>query len=591
MSNKFNLGSFHSAATFLSLSPILFLFIIFPWIVKEFRFTNGLSAYSWYSNTDLWSDFFLYYKSVSLFVLSGICLYFLLFIFCKKLDRNFLRLFFPLFFFSAFAVLSAVFSPYRHTAFTGIYEQQESVFILLSYVILCLYTFTVSDSKKAISILISVLTIGLSLLTILGLLQLSSNDPYQSNWGKYLISTDRPKDELGLVAFIFEANRVYLNLYNPNTAAMFLVLFLPLIFILAFISPKKYMKIFYIGLLLLLSLCLLGTRSTTSYIALTGGFFLLLTVFLLYKKKSKKWMIIIFISFPILFFTIPFLYCLLFPPQPSENIISEIQTNDQDIQVTRNGETLSIQFHGENPSHIFYIFRDSNGNEIPYLYNKKDRSVSLKDERFKDYTFLVVEFQDFLGFSLRYNHLDWYFSNQLGDYSYYYWNQYQKFDKITTPKTSFLNGYESIASNRGYIWNRALPLLKKHLILGSGADTFLFEFPQTDYVGKRNFGFENGVMTKPHNLYLQIAIQNGVPALLAFLTFYGLYLFQCIFCYYKSNQATKLLYLSMGIQAGSFAFFICGLTNDSSVCVTPFFFIMTGLGIRINLMLCQQDLF
>ena len=50
-------------------------------------------------------------------------------------------------------------------------------------------------------------------------------------------------------------------------------------------------------------------------------------------------------------------------------------------------------------------------------------------------------------------------------------------------------------------WSRTFPLLKRALLLGVGQDNFAYAFPNDDYVGKVNCGFNEQIVTKPHNMY------------------------------------------------------------------------------------------
>ena len=54
--------------------------------------------------------------------------------------------------------------------------------------------------------------------------------------------------------------------------------------------------------------------------------------------------------------------------------------------------------------------------------------------------------------------------------------------------------------------------------IGKGPDTFFAEFPQGDLLGKLYaYDTTQMIVDKPHNLYLQIGINEGGIALLAFL--------------------------------------------------------------------------
>ena len=49
----------------------------------------------------------------------------------------------------------------------------------------------------------------------------------------------------------------------------------------------------------------------------------------------------------------------------------------------------------------------------------------------------------------------------------YYMNVFGK-PKIVPAETAIFTDYEWLASGRGYIWSRTIPLLKDNIILGSG---------------------------------------------------------------------------------------------------------------------------
>ena len=53
-------------------------------------------------------------------------------------------------------------------------------------------------------------------------------------------------------------------------------------------------------------------------------------------------------------------------------------------------------------------------------------------------------------------------------------------------RLKFMDGYERLATSRGYLFSRSFPMLKDTLLIGYGPDTFVLEFPQQDYVGKMN---------------------------------------------------------------------------------------------------------
>ncbi|MBQ6537964.1 MAG: O-antigen ligase family protein, partial [Eubacterium sp.] len=104
---------------------------------------------------------------------------------------------------------------------------------------------------------------------------------------------------------------------------------------------------------------------------------------------------------------------------------------------------------------------------------------------------------------------------------------YNSFNRIDTLKDIQKSGFKNkyyFASRRGYIWSRTIPLLTEHLLIGTGPDNFVYTFPNDDYVGKKYMGYENQTITKPHDMYMQIWVQDGLPALLGFLALYVVFL-------------------------------------------------------------------
>ena len=80
-------------------------------------------------------------------------------------------------------------------------------------------------------------------------------------------------------------------------------------------------------------------------------------------------------------------------------------------------------------------------------------------------------------------------------------------------------------------------------------------------------------------MYIQMGIQTGVISLILFLAAYVLYFINSVKIYLQNEeQMSAVQYLVMAVLAGSFAYMICGLANDSTVCVTPVFAVLVGIG-------------
>lgn len=153
---------------------------------------------------------------------------------------------------------------------------------------------------------------------------------------------------------------------------------------------------------------------------------------------------------------------------------------------------------------------------------------------------------------------------------------------IIKAKSFGFKGYEHWGSYRGYIWSRSIPMLKDTILLGHGADTYALYFPQNDYVAKLKYTREIYIIIdKPHNHYLQIAINTGVLSLFAFLIFVVWYYISALKLYIKG---VFNVFFAGGVAclASVTAFLVSSLANDSTISVSITFWIIIGVGIACN---------
>ena len=98
-------------------------------------------------------------------------------------------------------------------------------------------------------------------------------------------------------------------------------------------------------------------------------------------------------------------------------------------------------------------------------------------------------------------------------------------------------------------------------------------------------GMFNILVDKPHNMYLQTAVNTGVISLLALLAIWGIYIFDSLKIYLKGNMETFAEYMGAATFLSITAYLVAGLFNDSIVSVAPLFWILLGMGIGINKMI------
>ena len=129
--------------------------------------------------------------------------------------------------------------------------------------------------------------------------------------------------------------------------------------------------------------------------------------------------------------------------------------------------------------------------------------------------------------------VEWDFSKNDTD-GYEYLNPAGKPVKFENPKVSTLF-LDDAMSNRGHIWNKTIPLLGKHVFMGSGANTYMFEVPQEDYISQNYVYGANSYDVKAHSWYLQQWVETGLIGTLALLVFLFWYLVQSIRIYRRAS--------------------------------------------------------
>lgn len=576
----------------------LILTSFIPLVVYYHEYDNKLTSYPWFGDNTS-ADFFLYWKMI-LFTIIGLvmaCVLAYKISVDKQLRKSYSSIqlnaiWIPLLLYGILCLLSTIFSEHSYFGYHGIAEQMESLWVLLSYCILTYYTFIFVETEEDAHVTIKWILIGAAILCGIGMFQAFSLDFYRSPFGKLLYL---PKElrEPGAVDFSFEAGRVYTSLYNPNYVGAYASLFIPLLIILILFNKNRKMLLVYIPLSLATIICLFGAKSKSGLIAIACS---LLFMAILFRKaliKNWKYFIATLIVLTISFFIynaktdntfVNSLKEALLNVNNTEMPLNQIQTNDDNVMIEYNHEKLYFSFNpnGEDVT-TQLVLTDEQKQPVAVAVQEDGATLAITDERFTGFLISAVLMEEQLYFDININGQDWYFTNQLGDNTYYYLTNTGKTCKINNPETAIFDSeHERIASGRGYIWSRTIPLLKDNILLGTGADTFALAFPNDDFVGRYNNGYLTSIITKPHNLYLQIGVQTGVLSLIAFLAFYVIYFLSSIKLYFKHSLDSFISQLGAGILVGTLAYMIAGLSNDSSVTFAPIFWMLMGLGIAVN---------
>lgn len=571
---------------------LIFAFIvicILPLIVRLKLYNTHLEQFNWSDNSPYFIDLFLYYKQwVFIFIAAIMAIIIAIKIYIERKAINVSPIFIPLAIYAGLAFFSALLSEYTSFSFFGSFEQFESIFALLGYCVLAYYTFLFIRTEKDLRSVINFMLIAAIIMGFLGLLQYTGHDFYASDLGYNLIIPEKYRAGANL-SFNMGKNRVYLSLYNPNYVGTYVALFVPVFLSILIFHRNVKSVICAVIAILGLVISVVGATSLTGMIGL-GVAFLCFIIFMWRDLLKRFYITLPLIVIAILGFIIVnntsnqyFTNKLLNNIENSKKVqnLTDVETKEDCVSLVYKGSRMNVQYViNPDQSTEFKIYDDNNQN-ISAELNTDIGYFEVTDERFTG--IMIGMDPDIYGvFFIRVDNMNYRFTNMTEDGTYYYVNKFNKLDKMVTAPSAVFTGYEAFASQRGYIWSRTIPLLKNNIFLGSGPDTFIMEFPQNDYLNKGLNGFDGVIITKPHCLYLQIAVQTGILSLIAFLVFYGMYFVSSFRIYIKGRFSSYYAKVGVAIFISTIAYMVTGLANDSSITTAPIFWALIGIGIGVN---------
>lgn len=597
------------------LIPIILVIAILPFITRLLQFDAGLSNYSWYSDYDIVTDFFSYYKSFAFLIISIVSIIILIpyFLLQRSQIKN-MKPFIPIGVYSFFVLLSAIFSINQHFTMIGGMAHFESIFVLFGYVIMLIYTYQIQKEEKDYKSILKALIISLMLMSSIGFFQFIGKDLINFPLiQKLIIPREFWADYIGKISSRLSTNAISLTLFNPNYASVYLSMIIP--FLIAVIAPfsektnekvisggtkssqnnslvpSKRERIICFVIVIVLILLLFKTYSRSGLVAMIIS--LLVIGYFRRKLLLNKWkQCCIFVAAGILVFVgVDFMNDFryinkitgtvqsFFDDKDSKSL-DEITTTKDGVSIRYNGEVNTVAFSKNAEGKETLAFKNEAGEDITNKYDSKTKT--LRSDQFKNIKLYIKEIEDKNYILCKINNITWKFcKDEINGYVYI--NDFGKSDILKPVAQIGTKSMEDIGSGRGYIWSRSIPLLRNTLFIGKGPDTFLLTFPQSDYVGKaNNCKTPYTLIEKPHSLYLMIGIQTGVISLIAFIAFYLIYMIKSFKLYRNNDLSSLKARMGLGCLVATLSFMISGLFNDSSLQTTPIFIVLLGLGMDIN---------
>ncbi len=558
--------------------PLYIIAAGLPLIIYFHAQYTGMESLPWFPNQNVWTDFFLYGKSKCVHFTALLMTLFLIIGAVRKKNIEFGREWLWLLFLGILQLVSAFTSIAPQQSFLGSIEQYESVWVLSGYLIIGAYAYQQTMKNENPRYLIYALFAGAAISCMLGLTQLIQMDFWETALGKCLLVPGKFSELRESLRFNFSQGSwepVYLASYNPNYAGIYLLMILPCMVLVR----NRYVKV----LAVLVTICLVGTMSKT--VLFTAMVLMTIGMILFWRTVDKKWKRRSFIvGIILLLFTAIFaVYEKKTESFEYENKLQSVTCDEDYVRIVYQEQLILMRDIPLEEGGVTYEIINGDGSLINLVWNEASGEMDPQEEILQGLHFKVYEKDGISYIMFRYGDIPFRFTKSMESGKYEYISINGKLDELQDAPKIF-GGFENLISGRGYIWSRTLPVIIEHPMFGTGPDTFVLAFPQDDYVVRSNLGhaFFTQILANAHSLYLHMAEQTGIPSVICFVIFVWIYLRNSWKLYYGKISYSETEKTGAGIFLGITGYLICGLTFASSVCTTPIFWLLLGMGMGIN---------
>jgi hypothetical protein len=583
--------------------PLLLIAGFVPLIVyaKVVNLEGTTQALYW-TGQKQYLDFFSYWKSMWVVILTAIALIFYIILYKqKKLPfKNLKQYYIPLGIYAIFVIISTIFAIDTQTALWGFVDMYQGMFVLLSYVTITFLTINFVNSERDLTLFVKAFLFLIIVEGLLGITQYFGFDFFQTKTGNSLIIPGNL--QVDQLSFSFGPKTIYGTLFNTNFVGSFATLMLPLSLAFLLGSKTKRQRIVSAIAVMLMIFVWIGCNSRAGYLGVAVSSIFALWLF---RKVIRKYWIgfvgLILVFVIVLFGLNKASNNRIFNRLKTFNIKQQIETikaNDEKANrfediilgqdtftIKTNRDTLNFKIDEDK---LYFLDEDNNELEIITKGNK----ITIKDPKYKAYRITIPK--NYPGVSVELTT----YRNSMSSVNFYITDNGIKIlgsgGRLATPivadRFKPLDGLEKFMSGRGYIWSRTIPMLKTYLIKGSGADNYPIAFPQDDFVAKlKNSMDASLVIDKPHNMYLQIGTNTGVITLIALISVWVLYIISSLKLYTKTIFDSLERIMGASCLVSIIGYLVAAMFNDHIVSVSPLFWIILGIGISINIRLQRKN--
>lgn len=556
----------------ITLIPVILSSTIIPMVVYLKKVILPLNIQELFGGIEYAPDFFSYYKS-NIMIASGfiamLIIAYSLFI-GKKIKTG--KMDYLIFTYIGLIIVSILFSGDVDTSLFGFYNLYEGGLVLISYGLLFFYTRNFIE-RNSFKVILSLLLLSGCIICLIGVFQFIGLDPLVSKFMSKILVSAQDIDFANKLMTNSNKYIMYGTLSNSNYLGSYTAILLPISIIVS-LSEETKLRYLYKIITILIFVNLIGSQSRAGLLGTGLGLLLLIILskeFIKLKFKEFSVLILIFVVAVLLMFMLPSGNLTEKYKTIKESDIGnlervkpveKIEYVEDGVFIAAKGNVLKVLLEKDS-----IIFKDGNNSELN-IVKLEDGMLKFSDPEFNEYNLEFIPENNLVLLSIDETIFRLAGINGKGVRLLNY-----KGEVIESLFVKEYNISEKFASSRGYIWSRTVPLIKDNIFIGKGPDNFVYEFPQDDLDGKyRVYGDDTILVNKPHNMYLQIAINTGLLSLIIFLIMVFISL-------YRGLLSNDLIIIA--ISSGIFGYLIVAIFNDSVVSVSPVFWILLGL-INVN---------
>lgn len=575
----------------MELLPLLLLVTLQPLTAIGKKVAVGLTNYPWFTSEEYQYDFFMYGKMAVFLILVIWSLILLIdYVIIRRKPLHMAKCFIPLGIYALLAIFSTVVSIDKTLSLKGMWEQYETVWVLLGYLVIAFVTLQLIQNRKQAQIMTGALCAGAGIQVLIGLSQMLGKDFWNSALGQTIISLGLDKSTDGTLNFQFAdslRNKVYMSLYNPNYAGVYIVILLPVVIAAVMLAKRKWQKMMLILVAVGLFVCLAGSGSKTGMaVAIMLG---IITAILFLPGRKKAAAILICAAVALASWMAIGESGRSYVKKSLKRTVTrveeykfqDIHADGQQVYVRYDNHEIWLDITEENGEAVLMAV-DGDGSLLPADWDDVQQCWKIDEKTFREMAFTITSQEGIYILCMSKSGADWNFAKKGMNGSYGYVTRFGKINTIEEAP-AVLKGYERALSGRGYIWGRTIPLLSEHILLGTGPDTFIEAFPQNDYVKRYNTSSSmyNEIPSKAHNMYLQSALQTGIISVICLLVFWLWYLKDSISLYLIQKKKD---WIGLACAVSVTGYLLMGLMNDSNLATAPVFWCILGLGLAVNRM-------